>query len=133
MKKITYIQILLALLVVEDLEVRQMDVKMAFLIGDLKEEIYMDQLKGYVSKDKEQFVYKLSKTFYRLKQSPRAWYKKINEYFVLQSFRKSHIDPNIYVLRTTNRSFIIIALYVNDLMLVSNDMKLLLKIKRKLR
>ena len=75
---------------------------------------------------------KLSKTLYGLKQSPRAWYKKIDEYFASQSLIKSHLDPNIYVLRRTDGSFIIIALYVDDLMLVSNDMKLLLKIKRNL-
>jgi hypothetical protein len=130
--KMTSICILLALIAIEDLEVHQMDVKTTFLNGDLEEEIYMDQPKGYISEGEEQLVYKLSKTLYGLKQSSRAWYKKIDEYFVSQSLIKSHVDPNIYVLRRTDGFFIIIALYVDDLMLVSNDMKLLLKIKRNL-
>jgi transposase InsO family protein len=130
--KMTSIRILLALAAIEDLEVHQMDVKTAFLNGDLEEEIYMDQPEGYILEGEEQLVCKLSKTLYGLKQSPRAWYKKIDEYFASQSLIKSHVDPNIYVLRRSDGSFIIIALYVDDLMLVSNDMKLLLKTKRNL-
>ena len=59
-----------------------MDVKTAFLNGDLEEEIYMDQPEGSMAEDKESLVCKLSKTLYGLKQSPMAWYKKIDEYFV---------------------------------------------------
>lgn len=58
------------------------------------------------------------------------WYKKIDEYFVTQSFIKSHVDPNIYVFKIIDGSYIIITLYVDDLMLVSNDMKLLLKMMK---
>ena len=80
--KMTSIRTLLGLAAVEGLEVHQMDVKMAFLNGDLEEEIYMDQPEGYVSEGEESLICKLSKTLYGLKQSPRAWYKKIDEYFV---------------------------------------------------
>ena len=73
-------------------------------------------------------VYKLSKTLYGLKQSLRAWYKKIDEYFVSQNLKKSHADPNIYVLRSSN-GFIIIALYVDDLNIVCNNNGFLLKTK----
>ena len=126
--KMTSIRTLLALAAIEDLEVHQMDVKTAFLNGDLEEEIYMDQPEGYASKGQESLVCKLSKTLYGLKQSPRAWYKKIDEYFASQGLKKSHADPNIYVLRITN-GFIIIALYVDDLIIVCNNTELLLKTK----
>ena len=79
--KMTSICTLLAFAIIEDLKVHQMDVKTTFLNGNLEEEIYMDQPEGYVSKGQESLVCKLSKTLYGLKQSPRAWYKKIDEYF----------------------------------------------------
>ena len=98
--KMTSIHTLLALVAIEDAEIHQMDVKTAFLNGDLEEEIYMDQPKGFAIKGKESLVYKLSKTIYGLKQSPKAWYKKIDQYFELIGLKKSHADPNIYVNAT---------------------------------
>lgn len=129
--KMTSICTLLALAAVEGLQVHQMDVKTAFLNGDLEEEIYMDQPEGYALKGQESLVCKLSKTLYGLKQSPRAWYKKIDDYFATQGLKRSHADPNIYVLRTSN-GFIIIALYVDDLIIVCNNAELLLKTKNHL-
>ena len=62
----------------EDLEIHQMDVKTAFLNGDLEEEIYMAQPEGFTEPGKEHLVCKLHKSLYSLKQSPRAWYHKID-------------------------------------------------------
>ena len=126
--KMTSIRTLLALAAIDDAEIHQMDVKTAFLNGDLEEEIYMDQPKGFSSKSKEDMVCKLSKTIYGLKQSPRAWYKKIDQYFELIGLKKSHADPNIYVLRNATL-YLIIALYVDDLIMVCNDLSFLLKTK----
>ena len=67
--------IVLAIAAVIDLELEQMDVKTAFLYGDLKEEFYMVQPKGFVKKDKEKLVCQLNKSLYSLKQAPRCWYK----------------------------------------------------------
>ena len=67
---------LLAIIVQFDRELEQMDVKTAFLHGELEEKIYMKQPEGYIQKKyKENNMYLLNKSLYRLKQSPRQWYK----------------------------------------------------------
>ena len=69
------IHILLALVAQFNMELVQMDVKTAFLHGDLEEEIYITQPDGFKVTGKENWVCKLSKSLYGLKQSPRQWYK----------------------------------------------------------
>ena len=60
----------------------QLDVKSAFLHGDLKEEVFIDQSLGYVKLGNEHKVYKLNKALYGLKQAPQAWYNCIETYFL---------------------------------------------------
>jgi len=57
-----------------------MDVETAFLNGDLKENVFMSQLEGFVVKGHEHKVCKLVKSLYGLKQAPRAWYEKLTEH-----------------------------------------------------
>jgi len=71
MVKMTSIRVILGLAARLKLEVEQMDVKTAFLHGDLEEEIYMEQPEGFLVKDKEDYVCKLKKSLYGLKQAPR--------------------------------------------------------------
>lgn len=88
----------------------------------------MDQPHGNISKGKKSLICKLFKTLYGLKLFPRAWYKKIDEYFNSQSLKRSHENPNIYILRNTN-GFIIIIFYVDDLIIVCNNKEFLSKTK----
>ena len=67
-------------MVADNLEPIQLDVKTAFLHGDLKEEIYMEQLKGFVATGQEHLVCRLRKSHYGLKQAPRQWYKKFDNF-----------------------------------------------------
>ena len=69
--RITSIRVLIALAAVHNLVVHQMDVKTAFLNGDLEEEIYMDQPEGFVVHGQEHKVCKLVKSLYGLKQAPK--------------------------------------------------------------
>jgi hypothetical protein len=78
MAKFTIIRCMLAIGATMDLEIHQMDVKTAFLNGELEEDIYMDQPQGFVQDGKKHFVCKLKRSLYELKQSPRAWYQHID-------------------------------------------------------
>ncbi|XP_058722251.1 uncharacterized protein LOC131594177 [Vicia villosa] len=75
----------------------QLDVKSAFLIGELKEEVYVQQPQGFVTKGQEKKVYKLKKALYGLKQAPRAWYSEIVSYFIQQGFQRSQSEHTLYV------------------------------------
>ena len=78
--KLTSIRFPLSLAALFDLEVEKMDVKKTFLHGDLDEGTYMKQLEGFTIKGKKELVYKLKKTLYGLKYSPRMWYQKFDTY-----------------------------------------------------
>eukprot|EP00253_Pinus_taeda_P002005 PITA_02005 len=67
----------------------QLDVKSAFLNGDLKEEVYLEQPEGFVQKGKEHLVCKLKKALYGLKQAPRSWYEKIDSFFLQFGYNRS--------------------------------------------
>jgi len=77
------IRLLFAFAAQKNWKVYQLDVKSAFLNGFLQEEIYVEQLEGYVKEGEEDKVYLLKKAFYGLKQAPRAWYSRIDEHLHL--------------------------------------------------
>ena len=84
--KMTSIRTILSLVVVEDLHLEQLDVKMAFLHGDLEEKIYMQQPQGYEVKGKENLVCSLKESLYGMKQDPRQWYLKFDNFMTEQGY-----------------------------------------------
>ena len=113
--------IVLALVVLLDLELEQLDVKTAFLHGDLDDEIFMEQPEGYVQHRKGKLVCKFRKSLYGLKQSPRKWYKKFDSFMVSQGYTRSEYDHCLY-FKKLNDVFIILVLYVDDMLIVSKSM-----------
>ena len=75
----------------------QLDVKSAFLNGELEEEVYVTQPEGFMINGEEEKVYELKKALYGLKQAPRVWYSKINSYFLPNGFERSENEPTIYL------------------------------------
>jgi hypothetical protein len=107
-------------------EVHQMDVKNSFLHGDLSKEIYMEQPQVFIQNSF--LVCRLKKSLYSLKQEPRAWYTKIDAYFLSQHFVRCKSDPNVYMLRTSD-SLLILALYVDDLLIIGSLTSVIAMIK----
>ncbi|GKE77821.1 retrovirus-related pol polyprotein from transposon TNT 1-94 [Tanacetum coccineum] len=74
--------------------VYQMDVKMAFLNGIMREEVYVSQPDGVVDQDNPNHVYKLKKALYGLKQAPHVWYDLLSKFLLSHEFSKGIVDPN---------------------------------------
>ncbi|GKA18714.1 retrovirus-related pol polyprotein from transposon TNT 1-94 [Tanacetum coccineum] len=79
-----------------------MDVKTAFLNGELKEEVYVSQPEGFVDQDNPSHVYKLKKALYGLKQAPRAWYDMLPSFLISQHFSKGAVDPILFTWQAGN-------------------------------
>ena len=104
-----------------DMELHQMDVKTAFLNGDLNEEVYMMQPEGFVANDSGKLVCRLKKSIYGLKQASRQWYLKFHSVVASYGFVENKIDQCIYC-KVSGRKFIFLILYVDDILLASSDL-----------
>eukprot|EP01018_Ginkgo_biloba_P017077 Gb_08424 [translate_table: standard] len=131
--KMNTIRIILALVAQLNWQLYQMDVKSAFLNGDLSAEVYMEQPPGYVQKGKGDHVYRLKKALYGLKQAPRAWYEKIDRYFLDTGFVRSSIDSNLYRKVRDSMSVTFVVLYVDDLLITRNDVSMISDLKKDLQ
>ena len=130
--KMSSIRIVLSLAATLDLEVEQMDVKTAFLHGDLEEEIYMKQLDGFHVEGKEYYVCRLRKSLYGLKQASRQWYKKFESIMCEQGYMKTTSDHCVFVRKFSNDDFIILLLYVDDMLIVGKNVSMIDRLKEQL-
>ena len=121
-------RIVMALVAHYDLKLHQMDVKTTFLNGDLYENVFMAQLKGFIMKGKENLGCRLKKSIYGLKQASRQWYLKFDE--TVRSFGfEENVEDNCIYAKFKNGKFIFLVLYIDDILLVSSDMSMLLETK----
>eukprot|EP00253_Pinus_taeda_P024669 PITA_24669 len=129
--KMNSIRLVLSLAASFKWAVHQMDVKFAFLHGDLHEEIYMEQPLGFIQTNSN-LVCRLKKSLYGLKQAPRAWYAKMDSVILDTSFSRCHPDNTVYT-RKVGKSLIILVLYVDDLILTGSDPNLINHVKSNLK
>jgi hypothetical protein len=83
-----------------------MDVKTSFITGEIEEEVYIEQLEGFVIYDEKSHVYRLKKALYGLKPTPRAWY--IDGFLMSLGFNKSVVDPNLYYYIVGDETLILV-------------------------
>src|ERR1700735_2614422 len=110
----------LALSSFQNFKVFQMDVKSAFLNGDLEEEVYIEQPDGFILGNDPNLVCRLKKALYGLKQAPRAWYYHLDKYLHQQGFSKGSADRNLYTKMDTDK-LLIIVVYVDDIIFGGNE------------
>ncbi|GKC37299.1 retrovirus-related pol polyprotein from transposon TNT 1-94 [Tanacetum coccineum] len=97
-----------------------MDVKTAFLNGELKEEVYVSQPKGFVDQEYPSHVYKLKRALYGLKQAPRAWYNMLSSFLISQHFSKGAVDPTLFTWKAGN-DLLLVQIYVDDIIFSSTN------------
>ena len=121
---------LLALSVQFGLQLHQVDVTTAFLNGELEEEVYMQQPKGFSREGEEHLVCKLKKSIYGLKQSPRCWNTALDKQLKEMGFIQSTSDPCIYVDAGGDTFFI--GVYVDDIVLAGRTLERITEVKETL-
>ncbi|GJT29155.1 retrovirus-related pol polyprotein from transposon TNT 1-94 [Tanacetum coccineum] len=98
----------------------QMDVKMTFLNGELKEEVYVSQPEGFVDQDNPSHVYKLKKSLYSLKLARRAWYDMLSSFFISQHFFKGAVDLTLFTWKAGN-DLLLVQIYVDNIIFASTN------------
>ncbi|CAJ2637004.1 unnamed protein product [Trifolium pratense] len=126
--RITSIRVLISITAIYNLIVHQMDVKTAFLNGDLEEEIYMEQPEGFVIHGQETKVCKLDKSLYGLKQAPKQWHEKFDNLMILNGFRLNESDKCIYY-KSDGNICTIICLYVDDMLIFGSNLSAINNVK----
>ena len=129
--KLNTIRSVLSIVAIEDLHIEQLDLKTAFLYGDLDEEIYMHQPEGFSKKVKEKMVCRLKKSLYGLKQALRQCYEKFDGFMYKEGFQKCNAYHYCYFKRY-HSSYIILLLYVDDMLVAGSDMNEIRRLKQQL-
>nr|GEW33790.1 hypothetical protein [Tanacetum cinerariifolium] len=117
------IRIFLAYAAHKNMIVYQMDMKTAFLNGNLREEVYVSQPDGFVDQDNPNHVYKLKKALYGLKQASRAWYDMLSSILLSQEFSKGSVDPTLFIRRNGN-DLLLVQIYVDDIIFAASSIEL---------
>ena len=111
---------LIAITTLHNLEIHQINIKTTFLNGELQEEIYMDQSKGFITLRQEKNVCKVVKSLYGLKQVPKQWHEKFDNIMISNDFKIYECDKCVYAKSTPN-GYVIVCLYMNDMLIFGNN------------
>ncbi|GJU52413.1 retrovirus-related pol polyprotein from transposon TNT 1-94 [Tanacetum coccineum] len=117
------IRIFLAFAAHMNMVVYQMDVKTAFLNGNLRKEVYVSHPDGFVDKDNPNHVYKLKKALYGLKQAPRVWYDMLSSFLISQDFSKGSVDPTLFI-RREGKELLLVQIYVDAIIFAASTPEL---------
>ena len=128
--KMTTVRTILAIASSKSWPLHQMDVKNAFLNGDVKEEIYMKLPTG-MSTTASHEVCKLRRSLYGLKQAPRAWFEKFRSALLTFSFTQCQYDSSLFFHKTTT-GMVFLLVYIDDIIIIGNDSRLISKLQNML-
>jgi hypothetical protein len=128
--KMTTVRTIISIAASSGWSLHQMDVKNAFLHGDLTEDIYMTPPQGLFSSSKG--VCKLKRSLYGLKQAPRAWYEKFRSTLLGFSFTQSQYDSSLFI-HSTSAGIVLLLLYVDDMVITGSDHASIQRLKQQLQ
>ncbi|GKD81281.1 retrovirus-related pol polyprotein from transposon TNT 1-94, partial [Tanacetum coccineum] len=114
------VRIFIAYAAHKNITIFQMDVKMDFLNGPLKEEVYVSQPEGFIDPEFPDHVYRLKKALYGLKQAPRAWYDKLSSFLIEHGFTKGIVDLTLFT-RHHGEDILLVQVYVDDIIFGSTN------------
>ncbi|KAM1701730.1 hypothetical protein ACFXTH_027076 [Malus domestica] len=118
--KMNTVRVLLSVAINSQWSLHQMDVKNAFLHGELEEEVYMRLPPGHEREKEQGVVCKLHKAIYGLKQSPRAWYSKLSSVLMSSGFKRSNVDSSMFT-RLGTHGRLVVLVYVDDLIVTGDN------------
>ncbi|GJW31456.1 putative ribonuclease H-like domain-containing protein [Tanacetum coccineum] len=98
----------------------QMDVKSAFLYGEIEEEVYVTQPKGFEDPYFPKHVYRVVKALYGLHQAPRAWYARLSAFLLQHNYRRGTIDKTLFI-KKDSRDILLVQVYVDDIIFGSTN------------
>nr|GEV36037.1 zinc finger, CCHC-type [Tanacetum cinerariifolium] len=119
--RISTIKLLIAMALIYNLVIHQMDVKTAFLNGDLDEEFYMNQPWGFIVLGNENKVCKLIKSLYGLKKAPKQWHQKFDELVLSNSYLLNRAEKYVYNKFDESGKGVTICLYVDEMLIFGTD------------
>ncbi|WP_274923133.1 reverse transcriptase domain-containing protein, partial [Streptomyces clavifer] len=114
------IRILLAYASSMRIKLFQMDVKSAFLNGEIEEDVYVTQPQGFEDPHHPDYVYKLKKALYGLKQAPRAWYEKLTSHLLENEYECGNVDKTLFI-KKVDKDILIAQIYVDDIVFGSTS------------
>ena len=125
------VRLLIAVAAQEGWEIHHLDVKSAFLNGELEEEVYVVQTPGFEQKESEEKVFKLRKALYGLRQAPRAWNIKLDRSLISLGFVRSPLEHAVYV-RSSGGARLLVGVYVDDLVVTGSNIDEVKKFKKQM-
>ena len=133
--RMSTVRMLLQRTVQDDMVIHQMDVKTAYLNAPIDCEIYIEQPEGFdtQSQNSEKLVCKLKKSLYGLKQSGRNWNNLLHDYLINENFIQSLADPCLYVRMIDDKQYVIIIVWVDDIIIAASNLSSLENVKQSLK
>ena len=124
------VRTILAIATLEKWKVESLDVKSAFLYGMLDKELYMEQPQGFKVLGKEHKVLRLWKAIYGLKQAAQAWWHELDKSLKALASTRLYADAGIFIAKHTNRTLVIILMYVDDIIVTGPNTTLVVSKKK---
>ena len=124
------VRMIIAMAAQKGWQIDQLDVKSTFLHGELSEDVYVEQPRGYEQKGNEHMVYRLHKALYGLKQAPRAWFGRIETHFIREGFQRCHSEQTLFTKSGEGGKILIVSVYVDDLIFTGDDELMMADFKR---